>query len=158
MSFTRFHDDPYRIHKTNIEIAAMCDYTFNVPSNFKNKNVYFIDPNIRLQKCGGSQYTNMIGFESELRNMDKPLNRDFVKEQYTKPQMTHGKIPIYEIEKEVTDESRRSHPAWSYRINSQLRYDYLLSDPQKNAIMSFEHNLDTNLKTKDNYTKHVKKI
>lgn len=157
MSFTRFYDDPNRIHKSNIETAAICDYNFNVPSNFKNTNVYFSDPNMRLQSCGGSQYYNMIGFESKLRSMDKPLNRDFIGEQYSKPELTHGKVPIYQVEKEVTDESRRSHPAWSYRINCQFRPEHLFSNPQKNAISSFEHNLDTNIMTKDNYTKNTKK-
>ena len=158
MSFTRFHDDPNRIHKANIETAAMCDYNFNVPSNFKNTNVYFDDPNIRLQSCGGSLYNNMIDFESKLRCMDRQLNRDFVKEQYSKPELSHRMIPIYNVKKEVTDESRRSHPAWSYRVNCQFRPEHLFSDPQKNAIVPFEHNLDTNLTSKDNYTKNVKKI
>ena len=158
MSFTRFHDDPNRINKSNIETAAICDYNFNVPSNFKNTNVYFSDPNLRLQSCGGSQYYNMIDFESKLRCIDKRLNRDYIEEQYSKPQLIHNKVPIYQVKTEVTDESRRSHPAWSYRINCQFRPEYLFSDPQKNAISTFEHNLDTNIMTKDNYTKKNKKI
>lgn len=158
MSFTRFHDDPNRIHKTNVEAAALCDYNFNVPTNFKNTNVYFSDPNLRLQSCGGSQYYDMIGFESKLRRMDMRTNRDFVDDQHSQPQLTHKKMPVYQVDKDITDETRRSHPAWSYRINCQYRPQHLFSNPQKNAITAFEHNVDTNITTKDLYSKHNKKI
>ena len=35
MSFTRFHDDPSRIKKENIETSMQNQYIFNVPGNTK---------------------------------------------------------------------------------------------------------------------------
>ena len=158
MSLTRFHDDPNRIKKTNLEASAILDYKFNVPSNFNNNNIYISDPHLRLQHCGSTQLRDMVGVESELRQMDTPLQRDYIKNQYKKSDKTHGKVPIYQVKKAVTDESRTTHPAWTYRINSQFRPEHLFEDPQKNAIMNFDANLDTNINTKDNYRKNDKKI
>ena len=52
MSFTRFHDDPNRIKKKNIEISMMNQYTFNTPNNINNISVFFNDPHLRMQKSG----------------------------------------------------------------------------------------------------------
>ena len=42
MSFTRFHDDPNRIQKTNLERSAINDYTFNVTGNTKGSHFFMI--------------------------------------------------------------------------------------------------------------------
>ena len=59
MSFTRFHDDPNRIQKTNLETSAVNDYIFNVPGN-TNQQLHFIeDPHIRAQINGTPLYRNI---------------------------------------------------------------------------------------------------
>ena len=68
MSFTRFHDDPARIKKENIETSALNDYIFNVPGNTNGVRVpHFDDPHLRLQKGGGHVMTDMVGVETMLR-------------------------------------------------------------------------------------------
>ena len=80
MSFTRFHDDPARIIKKNIEASSMNDYVFNVPGNTMGiQSHYYEDPQLRLQKLGGQQFNNMVHVESMLRNSHVKLNRDNVK-------------------------------------------------------------------------------
>ena len=161
MAFTRFHDDTNRILKTNIETASICNYTFNVPSNTNTKNVYVNDPHIRMQKSGGTQYSRMIDLEGQLKQMDRGNSRDYIENQYnTKNPINHGlrKIPIFELNKSVTDESRTTHPSWTYRTLQQYRPDFLFEDPQNNYLMKFENNIDTNIMTKDNYRKNHKKI
>ena len=161
MSFTRFHDDPSRILKTNIETTSMCNYTFNVPSNTNTSNVYIDDPHIRMQKSGGAQYSRMVDLEGQLKQMDRSNTRDFIEDQYkTKNNVDHKlrKIPIYELNKSITDETRSTHPSWIYRPLQQYRPDFLFEDPQKNYLMNFENNVNTNIITKDNYRKNNKKI
>ena len=161
MAFTRFHDDTSRILKTNIETASMCNYTFNVPSNTNTKNVYIDDPHIRMQKSGSTQYSRMVDLEGQLKQMDRGYSRDFIDNQYnTKNPIYHGlrQIPIYQLNKSVTDETRSTHPSWTYRSLPQHRSDFLFEDPQKHCSMKFENNVDTNIMTKDNYRKNHKKI
>lgn len=156
MAFTRFHDDESRILKTNIETTSMCDYTFNVPSNTKNHNVYIEDPHIRMQKSGGSQYSRMIDLEGQLKRMDQTYSRDYINNQYNTKNPVHHelrKVSIYQLNKSVTDESRSTHPSWTYRSLQQHRPDILFENPQQHTSIKFENNVDTNIITKDNYRK-----
>lgn len=161
MAFTRFHDDTSRILKSNIETTSMCSYTFNVPSNTGKKNVFVDDPHIRLQKSGNLQYSKMIDLEGQLKQMERGYSRDFIDNQYNnKNRVNHGerKIPIYQLNKSVTDESRSTHPSWTYRSLQQYRPEILFEDPQSHFSLKFENNVDTNIDTKDKYRKNHKKI
>ena len=159
MSFTRFHDDPNRIMKTNLETSAKNDYTFNVPGNSVGPQL-FLDPHIRSQKNGTPLYNQMIQTESMLKNMGRPLCRDNKHiNQYQNYHSYSGQMTPNEQDKTITNESRASHPAWTYRVNNTFRPDYLFSDPQENLSMPFEAYLDTNVLEKDYYNiKNCKKI
>ena len=152
--FTRFHDDPARVQKANIETSSINNYIFNVPGN----NISFVeDPHIRIQKGGASTHSNLIGIDSMLRNMYTPLNRDHVK--YTKNNVSHRPINQGSISKCITSESRASHPVFEYREKQTHRPHVLLRDPQQNIFIPFQHNLDTNILEKDYYNLNkLKKI
>lgn len=161
MSFTRFHDDPARVKKANIETSAINDYVFNVPGNLSGARSHFYeDPRIRLQKTGMGQHTNMIGVESMLRNQNRPLVRDNAElHTYEKYNVPHKQIYSVENNNNITSESRASHPAFEYRELAQHRPHVLLHDPQRHVFRPFEHNLDTNILEKDYYNlKTYKKI
>jgi hypothetical protein len=159
MSFTRFHDDPNRIQKTNLERSAINDYTFNVPGNTKGSH-FFYDPHIRSQKNGVPLYNTMVNVESTLKNIGRPLYRDNLHlNQYQRYDSYNGKVnPTQEV-KTITNESRASHPAWTYRVYCPFRKDYLFYDAQSNISIPFDAYLDTNILEKDYYNiKHSKKI
>ena len=160
MSFTRFHDDPNRIQKTNLETNAINDYIFNIPGNTNDQNHYFQDPHIRMQTNGTTLYKQMIQVETELRGMERVLCRDHkLKNNYKNYEPIYRKIAPTSIDKTITKESRASHPAWVYRTRSQYRPDHLFEDPQKHVEIPFHSQLDTNILEKDYYNiKHYKKI
>ena len=116
MSFTRFHDDPARIQKANIENTHMNEYVFNVPGNGKGmKSQYFSDPRIRLQHTGVSMQKDLIGLENSLRNMGTPLNKDHINKTTTKHALSFNPIRKDVYENVITSESRATHPAFEYR-------------------------------------------
>ena len=39
---------------------------------------FFEDPNVRLQQWGANLHNNTVEFESELRGLKRPLNRDLL--------------------------------------------------------------------------------
>ena len=160
MAFTRFHDDINRIEKTNLETTAINNYTFNVPGNINVKNIYFSDPHIRMQKTGTHLCRNLLNVENELKNLHIPLGRDDVKiHRYDLNSSYKTKVSIHDINKTITNETRASHPAWTFREKSQFRPDYLFLNPQENLKLHFEHNVDTNILEKDYYNlKTYKKI
>ena len=160
MSFTRFHDDPNRILKTNLETSAMNDYVFNVPNNTESTSVYFEDPHLRMQKNGNTLCNNLIQIESELKTLGRNLNRDHInKNDYVKQQSIKMYIRPSNIKKNITNESRSSHPAWMLKGTGTYEPAYLFKDPQNNVEIPFHMNLDTNILEKDYYNiKQSKKI
>jgi len=161
MSFTRFHDDPARIIKKNIETSSINDYIFNVPGNTMGiQSHYYEDPQLRLQKIGGQQYNNMIQVETMLRNSHVKLNRDHVRlNNYKRNSMNVSPMKTKVIEKTITSESRTTHPVFEYREKQSHRPNILLEDPQRNIFIPFQNNLDTNILEKDYYNlKTYKKI
>lgn len=152
MSFTRFHDDPNRIQKTNLETSAINDYTFNVPGNTNTKSLFVDDPYVRMQKNGTTLCRNMVNIEAELHGLDRVLCRDnLTKNNYLKTQMVKQYIRPSSLSKNITKQSRASHPAWMVRTTKNNRSDFLLEDPQKNVELPFLANLDTNILEKDYY-------
>ena len=156
MSFTRFHDDPNRIQKTNLETSALNDYRFNVPGNTNHQTCFFQDPHIRTQTNGTPLYKQMIHVESQLRGMDRVLCRDHTtKNNYEKYATLQVKTVPRHIKKTITKESRASHPAWLYRSQTQYRPQHLFHNPQKNVEVPFDAYLDTNILEKDYYNKKI---
>ena len=152
MSFTRFHDDPNRIQKTNLETSAMNDYTFNVPNSVNSKSVFFTDPHLRMQKNGTTLCRNMVDVESELFTMNRTLCRDNVnRNNYIEKQDYKVYIHPKNITKNITKQPRTTHPAWMLRGTGIDRSEYLLSNPQENIIIPFQAYLDTNILEKDYY-------
>lgn len=161
MSFTRFHDDPARIIKKNIETSSMNDYIFNVPGNTSTiQSQYFEDPHLRLQKTGGQQFNNMVNVETMLRNTHVKLNRDNVKlNEYKQNSLRTMPIKSVNVKQAITNETRATHPVFEYREKQTHRPNILLKDPQRNVFIPFRNNLDTNILEKDYYNlKNYKKI
>ena len=78
MSFTRFHDDPYRIQKQLEESTHTGRYQLDTPG--QGINLPFMeDPHIRLQKWGSNLRTNTTAIESDLRGLTRKLNNDLTK-------------------------------------------------------------------------------
>lgn len=160
MSFTRFHDDPHRIQKKNLETTSMNEYIFNVPGNNTNQNIFFEDPHLRMQKSGNTLCRNLVQIESELRTLDRRVNCDDVqKNDYLKQQCIKSYMYPTNIKKNITKESRSSHPAWTLKGACTYEQPYLFQDPQQNVEIPFHAYLDTNILEKDYYNiKNSKKI
>lgn len=160
MSFTRFHDDPSRIQKTNLEISAMNHYTFNVPNNTNSQSVFFNDPYLRMQKNGTTLCRNMVDVESELLTINRNLCRDNInKNDYSKNQNYKMYIHPTNITKNITKQPRAINPAWMLRGTGINRNEYLFSNPQENIFIPFQAYLDTNILEKDYYNlNNCKKI
>ena len=75
MAFTRFHDDPCRVAKQLQQSTDVGRWILNVPGN-GDKPQYMADPQIRIQGWGANLMTNCINLESELKGVNRPLNKD----------------------------------------------------------------------------------
>ena len=146
MSFTRFHDDPCRIHKQLQESTGPGRYMLDVPGNGP-KPCFMEDPFIRLQKWGANLQTNTINLESELQGRTKKLN-GFDGENY-KTNTFVSKPIQYPVCQPTTNQSRATHPAWLYKDLEQNNFSILPLNPQENTCIPFQNNLNTRLLERD---------
>ncbi len=143
MAFTRFHDDPARIEKQLLERTYEGKYQLNTPGNGES---YIDDVNIRLQGWGANLRTNPFEINESLRR-----NKTIVK--YDQPFVEVNSRKKDNMERNFgVDETRASLPAWTFRDKSQLRTDYLFTDPQRNIWFKFDNNCPTRMLEKDHYT------
>ena len=150
MSFTRFHDDPCRIAKQLEESTNQGKYIMNVPGNGLTP-YYMEDPYIRLQKWGGNLQTNVIEIENSFRGMNRPLNRDCLKENDYKnyePNTRKIDYPNYGM---FTEQPRAMMPAWNIRVNDQAKWDYLFYNPQNYTEIPFTSNVYSRITEKDDF-------
>jgi hypothetical protein len=151
MAFTRFHDDPCRIIKQVQESTDPGSYYLNVPGNGLKPH-YLNNSFVRLEKWGGNLSDNPVALESDLRGLTRKLTRDHIdKNSHTKNEVYNKKVS-YPVSKDQTDQSRATHPAWTFRDKQQMRPDILFLNPQENLCFQFENNLNTSLLEKDYFT------
>jgi hypothetical protein len=150
MAFTRFHDDPCRVQKQLQETTDIGRYIMNVPGN--GENPYYVnDPHIRMQKWGANLMTNSINLESDLFGLSRNLNKDCTDvNQYNLKNPKGNTISCPTI-KTITDQSRSTHPAWLYKDLEQNNFKILHLNPQENACIPFNYNLNTRSIEKDSY-------
>jgi len=151
MSFTRFHDDPHRI-KYGLNISTFSGrYALDTPGPGIHLP-YIEDPHIRMQKWGANKLTNDINLESDLFGLTRKLQRDNVETNDHKLYQVSADIKSYPVQKDtLVDESRVTHPAWSYRDLEQSRWEMPFLNPQANVEKRFHSNIQTRILEKDNF-------
>ena len=154
MSFTRFHDDPCRINKQLQESTDPGRYMLNVPGN-GDKPYYIEDPYIRIQGWGANLRTNTINLESNLKGLNQPLSRDCLQNNYLKTAVSSSPISYPSAQPSFVEQSRVTHPAWTYRDLEQTNWYYPQLNPQENVCLPFQNNLSTRILEKNNYVAKI---
>ena len=150
MAFTRFHDDPNRIKKQIAESSFTGRYMLNVPG--QGADLPFIeDPHIRLQHWGANLRNDTVNLESDLRGMTRRLNRDNSDLNEYKHFAKEPSSVTYKKAEPFVQETRASHPAWTYKDLEQTRWEHPWINPQDNFEQKFPWNLQTRILEKDNY-------
>ena len=152
MAFTRFKYDDCRTKKSLQQATDPGRWILNVPGNGANP-CYMEDPQIIIQKWGANLRTNTINLESELRGVNRNLNRDCLgKDEYHKYDVPNQAIQYPTCTNLTTDQSRATNPAWWYRDLEQNNFDYPPLNPQANVCLPFQNNLSTRILEKDYFT------
>ena len=150
MAFTRFHDDPVRIQKQLAMSSFLGRYQLDTPG--QGMDLPFMeDPQMRLQKWGANLRTNTVNLESDLRGMSRKLNRDYTNTNDYVANSVPAERVNYRNSDPFVEESRASHPAWTYRDLEQTRWETPFMNPQANLEKKFHDNIQTRILEKDNY-------
>jgi len=152
MASTRFFYDPCRTKKQLQQATGPGRYILDVPGNGSNP-CYIEDPQIIIQKWGANLRTNTINLESDLRGVNRHLNKDCLgKDNYQNYNVPNQAIQYPKCSKLTTEQSRATNPAWWYRDLEQNNFEYPPLNPQSNVCLPFQNNLSTRILEKDYFT------
>lgn len=152
---TRFYDDQCRIEKQLEMSTYMGRYQLDKPGQGVNLP-YMEDCQIRLQSWGANLCENVVDIENTLRGASKPLTKDGFTMNSIIPKLDTSSYPK---KQPIVDESRASHPAWSYRdIDMKtMRWEEPWLNPQdwKLLVGLSNTNIGTRLGEKDMYNYNI---
>lgn len=152
MASTRFKYDDARTKKSLQQSTDPGRWILNVPGNGSDL-CYMEDPQIILQKWGANLRTNTINLESDLKGVNRPLNKDCLgKDDYINFNVNNQPIDYPTCSNLTTGQSRTTNPAWWYRDLEQVAWEYPPLNPQINTCLSFQNNLSTRILEKDYFT------
>lgn len=152
MAFTRFKYDDCRTKKSLQQATDPGRWILNVPGN-GDSPFYMEDPQIIVQKWAGNLRTNTINLESELRGVNRQLNKDCLgKDNYKNYNVPSQAIQYPTCSTLTTEQSRATNPAWWYRDLEQPNWSYPQLNPQANVCLPFHNNVSTRILEKDYFT------
>jgi len=102
---------------------------------------YFTDSHMRIQKSSGViGQSGTVDWESELRGITRPLAKGDIYDYRA------SKLPIiariHEHSEIISDESRSTLPAWTFRELEQDRWEKPFLNPIDKAIIPFDINMN----------------
>ena len=151
MALTSIKNDISRVEKELQQSTGSGRYVLTMPGPGTNMP-FHNDPHIRLQKWGANFTPNMIDLENKLRRADRPLNRDETK--YTYEKVKQGDLPYSSVNM-MTDQSRATHPAWSFLDKNIERWEEPLHDYQSKSVITFANNISSRVQQKNNFEKNL---
>ena len=150
MSFTRCYDDKDRINICQDRDVDICKYMLNVPGN-GTRPTFIDDPHLRLQKFGANISSNIVDVNSNLKGIDRQLDRDCIDNSNKLSDGLYFRDNFPTLASAVTDQPRAMLPAWQLRDLEQHNFNYLHTNPQNHTEMFFANNLSSRILVKDNY-------
>jgi hypothetical protein len=102
---------------------------------------YYSDPHIRIQTSSGViGESGTVDWESELRGITRPLVRGDVFDYRAAKLPNVGRV--HEYNQPISDESRTTLPAWTFRELEQNRWETPFLNPIDKAIIPFDTNMN----------------
>jgi len=148
MAFTSFRSDPARIQKEMQISSFQSRYFLDTPG--QGLDLPFMeDPNIRMQKWGANLRNNTVNLESDLLGLSRKTNRDYVDINDHKQNAVMSTSNHYRSMLPFVEESRVTHPAWTYKDLEQSRWESPFLNPLNGLEKGFHENIQTRILEKD---------
>ena len=151
MACTRYTNDRGRIEKQNAMLTHPGRYALDVPGP-GDQMAFNADPHIRIQKWGANFRNNMMDINSDLRGMTRPLTRDLPEVNDYKKWSVKSSVAFKPEETNyMTDDSRATHPAWTYRESEINRFEPTFLNPLDQLEKPFHYDLNTRILERDHF-------
>jgi hypothetical protein len=137
---TNIRESKGRLIKENEISTYQGRYYLDTPGN-GIQLPYYEDPHMRIQTSSGVIGTSgTVDWESELRGITRPLVKGDV---YNYRDSKLPKIaPIHSYQAPISDETRSTLPAWTFREKEQDRWEKPFLNPIDKAIIPFDINMN----------------
>lgn len=151
MACSRYNNDRGSIEKHNAILTHPGRYALDSPGP-GDQMAFNADPHIRIQKWGANFRNNMMDINSDLRGMTRPLTRDIPEVNDYKQWSVKSSVAFQPEETNyVTDDSRATHPAWTYREAEINRFEPPLLNPLDQLEKPFHYDLNTRILERDHF-------
>ena len=154
MACSRYNNDPNRIEKQNAILTYAGRYALDVPGPGDNMN-FNADPHLRITHWGANFHNNMMDINSDLRGLTRPLNRDLPEINNYEKNAVRASAINYGETNYITDDSRATHPAWTYRDIEMNRWEQPILNPLDQLEKPFHHNLNTRILERDYFKRET---
>jgi hypothetical protein len=159
MSFTRFNYDECRTKKLLEESTGPGRYMLNKPG-WGDKPCFFSDPQIRMQEWGANLRNVPLGapidIDGDLKGLTRHLSKNCASKKFPTAGVVQSTKKDFKIcNKELTSQSRVTHPAFLYRDLEQSNRYPLFLDPQEHCCIPFHNNLNTRLLERDSFVPKI---
>jgi hypothetical protein len=115
-------------------------YHLDTPGN-GTQLPYYEDPHMRIQTSSGIIGTSgTVDWESELRGITRPLAKGDIYDY--RQSKTPTMAPIRPYRQPISDETRATLPAWTFREKEQDRWETPFLNPLEKAFIPFETNMN----------------
>ena len=136
MSQSRFFDDETRIVKRLEMSQNPGEYYLNAPGPGSSAPMEE-DVHMLMQRWGANMFSNTVNLESDLMGINRNINRHHTDYYDYKSNMPDVQPLSFLVDKPFVEESRASHPAWTYKDVDQSPYyiSFPLLNPQNLATI-----------------------
>jgi hypothetical protein len=147
--FTRFHDDAARVQAQTEMSIFRGAYALEMPGQGLDLP-FQSDPQIRMQKWGANLVAGATDVEGDLRGLTRRLNRDLpgINCHRTHATQLYLTLPS-RTETPFVQESRATHPAWTFRAPEIDRWEQPFVNPQANTEIPFLCQIHSRVIAKD---------
>lgn len=153
MSFTKLPYDSCAYTKDLQESEDVGKYMLNTPKNDCGENCFHPSPHIRLDKknIGMCKNKSIVDVHSELLGLNMKLSECPSKRTIDPLYCENAFLKDCENTFLSAEETKISNPPGTLRGTGWNRWEWLCSNPQDNAIVPFETNIQNKTIVKDNH-------
>lgn len=151
MNFTRLNDDKCT-YKSNLKSSVgPGDYLLNTPT-IECQNCFTFDPH-SISKGTGVALCNkpLVDVDSELMGITRKASNCPTEKYLPTQQAFCSSKPLVNCRGMPVEDTRQSNPPCTLKSTGWNRWEWLCRNPQENALVPFDYNINYRIIVKDNH-------
>jgi len=151
MNFTRLNDDTCTYEANLKKSIGPGDYMLNTPT-VECQECFLFDPQITGKGKGVAICNNkpLVDVDSELMGITRKAS-NCPSKQYLPTEQYCNLLPLKNCRGMSVEDTRQSNPPCTLKSTGWNRWEWLCRNPQANALVPFDYNINYRIVVKDNH-------